>query len=215
MSTSPVCHFGTEIDMDLRFFALVDKYSLVIDSIWIEKAIFFRFLGGEGCPLNMKTLNGYILKCVEDYKYLGAFISNSEKDFKARKGMAWSACNNLHKIWVSDLPTYIKINFFKTLIEPILLYSCKTWTLSSKQHARLIGAYTKLLMRIKCLSWKRHPTIQQIYGDLPRVSTIVNLVDYNLPGTANVQPKKLLPILSFRGLSPKEGGTKSYPILIF
>ena len=33
---------------------------------------------------NMKTLNGYILKWVEDYKYLGAFISNSEKDFKAR-----------------------------------------------------------------------------------------------------------------------------------
>ena len=122
---------------------------------------------------NMKTLNGYILKCVEDYKYLGSFISNSEKDFKARKGMAWSACNNLHKIWVSDLPTYIKINIFKTLIEPILLYGCETWTLSSKQHARLDGAYTKLLMRIKCLSWKRHPTIQQIYGDLPRVSTIV------------------------------------------
>ena len=46
-------------------------------------------------------------------------------------------------------------------------------TLSFKQHARLDGAYTKLLMRIKCLSWKRHPTIQQIYGDLPRVSTIV------------------------------------------
>ena len=98
---------------------------------------------------NMKTLNRYILKCVEDYKYLGSFISNSEKDFKARKGMAWSACNNLHKIWVSDLPTYIKINIFKTLIEPILLYGCETWTLSSKQHARLDGAYTKLLMRIK------------------------------------------------------------------
>ena len=31
----------------------------------------------------MKTYNGYILKCVEDYKYLGSFISNSERDFKA------------------------------------------------------------------------------------------------------------------------------------
>ena len=70
-------------------------------------------------------------------------------------------------------PPGIKINIFKTLIEPILLYGCEIWTLSSKQHARLDGAYTKLLMRIKCLSWKRHPTIQQIYGDLPRVSTIV------------------------------------------
>ena len=64
---------------------------------------------------NMKTLNGYILKCVEDYKYLGSFISNSEKDFKTRKGMAWSAYNNLHKICVSELPTYTKMNIFKTL----------------------------------------------------------------------------------------------------
>ena len=36
--------------MDLRFFALVHKYSLVLDSIKIEKVIFFRFFGG-GAPL--------------------------------------------------------------------------------------------------------------------------------------------------------------------
>ena len=39
--------------MDLRFFALVHKYSLVLDSIRIEKVIFFRFLGG--CPLNFEN----------------------------------------------------------------------------------------------------------------------------------------------------------------
>ena len=50
MSTSSVRHFGTEIDMNLRFFALVHKYSLVLDPIRIEKVIFFRFLGG-GPPL--------------------------------------------------------------------------------------------------------------------------------------------------------------------
>ena len=40
--------------MDLRFFALVHKYSLVLDPIRIEKVIFFRFLGG-GPPLNFFT----------------------------------------------------------------------------------------------------------------------------------------------------------------
>ena len=52
---------------------------------------------------DMKTINGYILKCVEDYCYLGSHISSSEKDFKIRKGMAWSACNSLHHIWTSNL----------------------------------------------------------------------------------------------------------------
>ena len=36
----------------------------------------------------IKTVSGYILKRVEDYKYLGSFASTSKKDFNARKGMA-------------------------------------------------------------------------------------------------------------------------------
>ena len=50
MSTSSVHNFGTEIDMDLRFFALVHKYSLVLDSIRIEKVIFFSFFWEGGPP---------------------------------------------------------------------------------------------------------------------------------------------------------------------
>ena len=121
----------------------------------------------------MKTLNGYILKLVNDYKYLGSYISSSEKDFNTRKGMAWSACNDLHKIWVSDLHLNMKIDIFKTLIEPILLYGSETWTLSSKQQKRVDGTYTRLLMRAKNISWKRHPTEQQIYNNLPHVSEII------------------------------------------
>ena len=121
----------------------------------------------------IKTLSGYILKCKEDYKYLGSYISSSEKDFRVRKGMAWSACNNLHKIWTSKLDVSIKIKIFKTLVEPILLYGCETWTLSKKAEKRLDGSYTRLLMRVKHLSWKCHPTKHQIYGDLPPVSSIV------------------------------------------
>ena len=121
----------------------------------------------------MKTINGYILKLVNDYKYLGSYISSSEKDFNTRKGMAWSACNDLHKIWVSDLNLNMKIDIFKTLIEPILLYGSETWTLSSKLQKRVDGTYTRLLMRIKNISWKRHPTKQQIYNNLPQVSQII------------------------------------------
>ena len=29
----------------------------------------------------IKTISGYILKRVDDYKYLGSFASSSEKDF--------------------------------------------------------------------------------------------------------------------------------------
>ena len=79
--------------------------------------------------LVIKTVSGHILKRVEDYKYLGSFTSSSEKDFNTRKGMAWSACNDLHKVWTSKLSHRIKIRVFRACIEPILLYGSETWTL--------------------------------------------------------------------------------------
>ena len=121
----------------------------------------------------IRTLSNNILKCVEDYKYLGSHIQNSEKDFNIRKGIAWTACNKMNKIWKSNLCREVKIRIFRILIEPILLYGSETWTLSARQQRRLDGCYTRLLMRVLDLSWRNHPTLEMIYGDLPRVSTLV------------------------------------------
>ena len=80
--------------------------------------------------------------------------------------MAWTACNKMDKIWKSQLYRKIKTRIFRVIIEPILLYGSETWTLSAKQHRRL-------LRRVLNLSWKKHPTLDMIYGDLPRISTLV------------------------------------------
>ena len=68
--------------------------------------------------------------------------------------MAWSACNDMNKIWSSKLPCNHKVEIFSAT-------------------DRLDGTYTRLLMRVKNLSWKRHPSHSQIYGSLPRASSIV------------------------------------------
>ena len=87
--------------------------------------------------------------------------------------MAWSACNDLNKIWTSKLDTRIKVGIFRATVEPILLYGSETWTLPATLAKRLDGCYTRLLMRAKNLSWKKHPTCQQIYGDQIRASLLV------------------------------------------
>ena len=74
----------------------------------------------------VRTLKGTPLKQAEDYKYLEAYISSSEKDFATRNGMAWSACNDMHKIWSSQLSKNLKLKLFRATIEPILLYSSET-----------------------------------------------------------------------------------------
>ena len=97
----------------------------------------------------IKTTSDYTLKHVDDFKYLGSYISSSQRDFNARKGMAWSARNDLDRIWRSKLDTRIKIKIFRATVEPILLYGSETWTLPARMERRLDGCYTRLLMRVK------------------------------------------------------------------
>ena len=133
----------------------------------------------ECMPINIqgdfqiRTNSNNVLKRVDDYKYLGSHILNSGKDFNIRKGMAWSACNKMEKIWKSNLERDFKIRIFRVTIEPVLLYGSETWTLSAKQQHRLDGCYTRLLRRVQNLSWKNHPTLETIYGNLPRISSIL------------------------------------------
>ena len=102
---------------------------------------------------NIKTINGIDLKEVDDYKYLGSFISPSDKDFKVRKALAWNVCNKLHTIWSSSiLDSNIKVKIFQTVIEPILLYGSEAWSLTKQMEKQLDGTYTRLLCRVKNLS---------------------------------------------------------------
>ena len=75
-----------------------------------------------------------------------------------------------------------RLKIFRATIEPILLYSSETWTLSRKLEKRLDGTYTRLLRRAQNLSWKSHPSISQIYNKLPRVSSLVKYRRVQLAG---------------------------------
>jgi len=45
------------------------------------------------------SLDGSQLEVLQDFKYLGSMMSSStEADIKARKGMAWRACNKMDLI---------------------------------------------------------------------------------------------------------------------
>ena len=74
----------------------------------------------------LKSLSGTTIKRVEDFKYIGSYIMNSQKDLNTRKALAWNACNKLDKIWHSDLEKSLKLKTFHTLIEPVLLYGSGT-----------------------------------------------------------------------------------------
>ena len=133
----------------------------------------FMTVNIDPADASLNSLNGDTIEHVSDFKYLGSYVADSRKDFNTRKGMAWSACIKLQKIWTSGISEHLKVRFFKACVEPVLLYGSETWTLKKEFEKRVNGCYTRLLMKAKNLSWKRHPTLQRIYGDLPPISTVL------------------------------------------
>ena len=79
----------------------------------------------------------------------------------------------MRTLWKSNLSASLKISFFRAAVESILLYGAEGWTLSNRLEARLDGCYTRLLMMVLNLNWKDHPTREEIYAGLPKISEIV------------------------------------------
>ena len=111
----------------------------------------------------VKSLNGNILKQVDDFKYLGSYIyiyiSSGKKDFASHYMDLWHLNQNKNKL-------------VQNLFKSKLLYGSETWTMSKQLEKRLVGTYTRLLMRVQNINWK-HFTLEQIYVSLPKASHVV------------------------------------------
>ncbi|MCH2405858.1 MAG: hypothetical protein MK200_06655 [Nitrosopumilus sp.] len=118
----------------------------------------------------MKTRNGKSLETVEEFKYLGAWTSSSEKDFNTRKGQAWTAEHKLRRIWTSRLSRNTKIRLFVATVESVLLYGSETWAITKRMEKSINGCYTRMLRMALNIPWQQHPTNEMLYGNLPKVS---------------------------------------------
>ena len=169
-------------------FDFADDIALVSDSI--EKAL---LLSVEGecqkmrLQLNAKktevmtfnvnekakitTKNGTILTVKVDFKYLGSYISSTEKDIRVWKAHAWRELHYLKHIWHSAMPDDGKRAIFMASVESILLYGSEAWTLTAVQEAQLDGCYTSLLRMVFNVTWRDRVRNEVLYGDLPRITT--------------------------------------------
>ena len=120
--------------------------------------------------VKISTLNGSVLAVKEDFKYLGSYISSTEKDIRVRKGQAWRALHDLKKMWQSGMTDSLKRELFVATVESILLYGSEAWTLTSEQEARLDGCYTRMLRMALNVTWRDRVRNDILYGKLPQVT---------------------------------------------
>ena len=133
-------------------------------------------------PAIIKARDGTPMKVVTNFKYLGAWTESTEKDFTVRKALAWSACHRLRKVWTSQLSRRLKVRLFLATVESVLLYGAETWTITKSMQKQLDGCYTRMLRMAVNVSWKSHLTNEQLYMELPKVSTKVRQRRLRLAG---------------------------------
>ena len=66
-----------------------------------------------------------------------------DKEIKIRIAKSWSALDKLSSIWKSNLTETLKRNFFRAVVESVLLYGSEAWTLTKKLERKLDGTYTR------------------------------------------------------------------------
>ncbi|KAJ4438965.1 hypothetical protein ANN_14919 [Periplaneta americana] len=89
---------------------------------------------------------------VEKFKYLGATVTNindTREEIKRRINMGNACYYSVEKLLSSSLQSKnLKVRIYKTVILPVVLYGCETWTLIEREEHRLRVFENKVLRKI-------------------------------------------------------------------
>jgi len=89
---------------------------------------------------------------VEEFKYLGTTLTNQNSIQEEIKGRLNSGNTCYHSVQnllsPSLLSKNLKIQIYRTIILPVVLYGCETWSLTLKEEHRLRVFENRVLRRI-------------------------------------------------------------------
>ena len=113
---------------------------------------------------------GVRLEQVNHFKYLGSMIvrtADLTKEIKAKLGAARSALGSLDSFWGHrSINNITKIKLLKTLVWPIALYGCESWTLRRSDIARLQSFEMTCYRRVLKVTWRHRRTNDSILEEL-------------------------------------------------
>ena len=96
-------------------------------------------------------IKGHMLEEVENFKYLGAIISNegSKPEILSRIAQTTAALSRLNFIWRDkNISLASKVKLMRTLILSAFLYSCESWIFIAEIERRIqafeMGSYRRL-----------------------------------------------------------------------
>ena len=73
---------------------------------------------------------GLLWKKWMNFHYLGAWVDETGKDIEVRIEKGWGALNKMETVWKSKLSRILKVRFFRTTVESVIMYGAEIWTLT-------------------------------------------------------------------------------------
>ena len=73
---------------------------------------------------------GLLWKKWMNFHYLGAWVDETGKDIEVRIEKGWGALNKMETVWKSKLSRNLKVRFFRTTVESVIMYGAEIWTLT-------------------------------------------------------------------------------------
>ena len=201
------------------FAAAASRFGLTI-SIKKTEALYQPAPGNMYVPPAI-TIDGKLLKAVENFKYLGSIVSNDgsiDAEITARIAKATAAFGRLVKrLWtVRGIRLNTKIAVYKAAVLTSLLYGCETWTLNRRQVKRLEKFHQTTLRRIAGIKWFHKVTNYEVLSRCNIYSLQAMLDTARLRWTGHVVrmdddriPKTLLYGRLATGI-PKRGNHNTY-----
>lgn len=187
---------GGEIIKDVRF---ADDQAMVADSevglqnqmdslartaeeydmrINIKKTKTMLISKKAGGSINI-FVNGKEIERVRRFKYLGSVISEDGRSLEAVKErivLAKVAFGKRRELLTKRMSMRLKKKLIKTLIWPVALYGCETWTLRKEEINRLNALEMWLWRRVEKIKWTDKITNEAVLSRVEEERSFVNTV---------------------------------------
>ena len=129
----------------------------------------------EGREVSL-VIDGQKVEHVTSFKYLGAIVTengNRIAEVNARIAMAKTAFNKIKELVSKGLKKELRKRMVKTLVWPVVLYGCETWTMRKDVVNKWKAFEMWAWRRMEKVSWKDKKTNEEILISLAEERSIM------------------------------------------